>query len=335
MLRIYLLTFCILTFVTLGLTRDHKIISFNGIQKEHSVSFDISSMLESAQIGNKSIQITMNCNSAVRFSFAKCNKTIIVSSDEVRMRRVTFQDEWIGHLLNLSKTSCNGQDKNTNQLDFNIRPVAETSGYLTFITVDRLVKNITTTTGEPHFVVSQTNETTVHKVYVTPNSSDAVTSSNSTIHLMADLSSPAKLHFAKCEMILPDNVFLTGKDDILIHKSLLVKLLRLADLFCATANHDNSFEMRVTTIRNGSGAIFLKKKTAKEQDDLVAFGIPFVLFCVLLAGIFYLHKFITQSCCQKKAITKSGMDIYLKKCKPRSMPNRCDSCGEDIDSHAK
>ncbi|CAL2048816.1 unnamed protein product [Caenorhabditis brenneri] len=330
----------LITFVLLQATpaSTSETVIFDRILSDHSIGFDILHVLSQAIHENKSIIMDLNADNPLMYRIKKCGRVLLFTHDAVKEQQVIFGTDWIAWMFTLSGKKCSEYEV-TNQLYLDVLTDKLTSGVVTFQVVEHSsitrMENSLYQNNIPYYLNSSAHETNVFISTLTPLIPKVLSSNFLNIHLICDLTSPAKIQFSKCGLVVSNPLYVRGVESVVLKNSDLESISRVSQLQCTSDFSQSRFEIRVTTFNRAGGAFALKivdDTTVAEEAfyiGLVALGFMFLVACCCCVCT------CTNSCCfkKKRVLTNEYLETFAMK----PLDDRCDTCGESVDAphHAK
>uniref|UniRef100_A0A1I7TLP8 CUB_2 domain-containing protein n=1 Tax=Caenorhabditis tropicalis TaxID=1561998 RepID=A0A1I7TLP8_9PELO len=308
----------------------YKTIGFDNIVTDNHISFDIKRIFVAAQHNNQSIYLSFRSDHPIRYQFAKCNQILMSTGKEISSHEVTFYDEWISWMYNVSIRTCSTGNEDTYQLELRLYPTVPTSGLFVFSTIKKIETQEKFNGFPVYTVVNEASQTSVYYSSVAHSFSEVSATEGKTVHLISDLSTPATVTFGKCDYEIPKHFDLQTSGDIVMEQEDLSNINSLANICCSDNNRTNVFQMFLTSAENSTGAFILS--IVGEEDNFDEHLIKVSLVAAFTVGFIFLVICFWKcmswiGCCDNKDNKKS--EIHEMK----SMRPRCESCGEDIEVH--
>ncbi|EFP04142.1 hypothetical protein CRE_27619 [Caenorhabditis remanei] len=298
-----------------------KRVSFNKIQHFSSIKFNITPVLYQAKNYNKSVQIVFFANTPIIYRLSKCGNSFLSTWDKVLQHEIFLQDEAIDWFLNISNASCRDNHSEMHQLHLDLLPSGPSSGAVMFKAFDRQTESSMYRNTTSFIINSGGNEHLTFKSVI----SDDFLAENTTVQIKSDLTSPVRVNFGKCGLILSDESFHLHKtDNIVLTGAVLSKIKSLAGIQCSSHNEETSFEFLVTTDNTTSGVVFFEIVKENESSD-----VEYVILAVFIV-IFLLVIFCFVLKCSKHGSSKmlqKKIEDNRNRFPMAPILNRCDTCG--------
>ncbi|CAO4387706.1 unnamed protein product [Caenorhabditis nigoni] len=332
-LSIWLIIFFAFFSGVAGNFKDAQVVEFQGIRGNYNMHMDITDILLQAQRQDRPVKMTFYANSVFGFEVTKCDSVLIATWTEMQSRTMEFYGRYVDLLIEQSIKKCNGTEDTPRGLQLVLYSNRKrmSKGKFIFSLGIRQRATIHESFLGPFVVESKSSARQVYDAKIADNLTEE--SSGMSIFLVSEVSSPVKISFGKCSMILQERLTPSEKDKILLSPELVKKIRSLTALTCSEDPKNDNFEIHVTTTGPTTGKIFLTVEPTKNVFQ--RFSLSFILLAVY--GVLMLAM-LCKNCRDEEPVrfgTPGAARHYRENYLIPSLagPHACESCGIGRDAH--
>ncbi|CAO4387703.1 unnamed protein product [Caenorhabditis nigoni] len=267
------------------------------------------------------------------FEVTKCDSVLIATWTEMQSRTMEFYGRYVDLLIEQSIKKCNDTEDTPRGLQLVLYSNRKrmSKGKFIFSLGIRQRTTIHDSFLGPFVVESKSSVRLVFDAKIADNLTDE--SSGMSIFLVSEISSPVKISFGKCSMILQERLTPAKEDKILLSPELVKKIRSLHALTCTEDPKNENFEIHVTTTGPTTGKIFLKVEPTKNVFQ------RFSLLFILLAVFSVLVLAMLCKNCRGEVPVRFGTPGATRHYRENYLfpslagPHDCESCGIGRDAH--
>ncbi|CAR99447.1 Protein CBG25746 [Caenorhabditis briggsae] len=326
--------------------KDAQVVEFQGIRGNYVMHMDITDILRQAQRQDRPVKMAFYANTVFGFEVTKCDSVLISTWTEMQSRTMEFYGRYVDLLIEHSTKKCNGTEDTPRggapilfricsfyrlELVLYSNRKRMSKGKFIFSLGFRQRATIHDSFLGPFVVESKSSVRLVYNAKIADNLTEE--SSGMSIFVITDVSSPVKISFGKCSMILQERLTPSEKDTTLLSPELVKKIRSLTTLTCSEDPKNENFEIHITTTGPTTGKIFLSVEPTRNVFQ--RFSLLFILFAVF--GVLALAM-CWKNCRVEEPVrfgTPGAARHYRENYLVPSLagPHACESCGNAPDAH--